>query len=75
MAIIPRTRNRLSYCHLLCARTPSNSNFTSSLLQEVIMGCVYKINVHWSVGQLNFHVSKYLHGYTVCLKVSLEKLL
>lgn len=39
------------------------------------MGCVYKINVHWSVGQLNFHVSKYLHGYTVCLKVSLEKLL
>lgn len=56
MSIIPRAKNRLSYCHLLYARTSSNSNFTSSLLQEVIMGCVYKINVHWSVGQLNSHV-------------------
>lgn len=52
MDIIPSTRNRFSYYHLLCARTSPNSNIMSSLLEEGIMDCAYKTNVHQFVGQL-----------------------
>lgn len=46
MDIIPRTRNRFFYYHLLYARTFSNSNIVSSLLGDDIKDCAYKINVH-----------------------------
>lgn len=52
---ISRTRNRFA-CYLLYDRTSSNSNIMSSIVEENIMDLAYKINVHWSEGQLKSHI-------------------
>jgi len=45
----------------------------SGLLEEDTVDCAYKINVHWSVGQLKFHLLP--RAYTVYLKLSVGELL